>query len=104
VGFAVRASKIAPAAGRVASLLVYLLIGGLVVAKDPFPAKVCLSDGGEVSGVFIGETANRTYLGDPQGARPRRVIAVPQSQVVRVAVGGRPAQLNAVHCGAKGPT
>jgi hypothetical protein len=82
----------------VAAVLCYLVIGGLVVAKDPFPAKICLTDGGEIAGVLIGETANRTYLGDPRGASPRRVISVPQSQVKRVVVGGNPSQLEAVQC------
>ncbi len=88
----------ATAAGLAAGLLCYLVIGALVVAKDPFPAKVCLANGGEVSGVLIGETSSRTYLGDPVGRKPRRVISLPQSQVVRVIVGGRPAQLAAASC------
>jgi hypothetical protein len=89
---------VATGAGLAAGLLCYLVIGGLVVAKDSFPAKVCLSGGGEVAGVLIGETGSRTYLGDPRGATPRRVISIPQSQVVRVVVGGKPAQIDAVHC------
>jgi len=107
VGWAVRrhwqSRTIATATGLAAGLLCYLLMGAGVVAKDPFPAKVCLSGGREVSGVLIGESGSRTYLGDPQGARPRRVISIPQSQVVRVVVGGKPAQLNAVHCDAEAP-
>ena len=87
-------------AGLAAGLSCYLVIGALVVAKDPFPAKVCLTDGEQVSGVLIGETDSRTYLGDPQGARPRRVISIPQSHIERLVVGGSPAQLDAVRCDA----
>ena len=44
-----------------------VVIGWLVVSKNPFPAKVCLAGGGEVDGVFIGETDRRTYLADLDG-------------------------------------
>jgi hypothetical protein len=98
-----RSRTTAGGAGLVVGLACYLVIGAAVVAKDPFPAKVCLEGGGEVSGVLIGESGSRTYLGDPQGASPRRVISIPQSQVVRVVVGGRPAQLDAVRCAAAAP-
>jgi hypothetical protein len=80
-------------------LATYLVIGWLVVSKDPFPAKVCLTDGSEVVGVFIGETSSRTYLGDLASVRPRRVLSIPQSQVARVVVGGRERQLGEVRCG-----
>jgi hypothetical protein len=86
--------------GLAAGVACYLLIGALVVAKDPFPAKVCLNDGRQVGGVLIGETGDRTYLGDPQGASPRRVISIPQSHIERLVVGGKPAQLDAVRCDA----
>jgi hypothetical protein len=82
----------------VAGLACYLLIGALVVLKDPFPAKVCLHDGSELAGVLIGETGDRTYLGDPGAAHPRRVISIPASQVARVIVGGSAAQLDGVRC------
>ena len=52
--------------GLAAAAVFYLAIGGVQVAKAPFPAKVCLVDGGETSGVLIGETDSRTYLGDPK--------------------------------------
>jgi hypothetical protein len=88
------------AVGMVAGLGCYLLIGALVVAKDPFPARVCLTDGRQVSGVLIGETDSRTYIGDPQSVSPRRVISIPQSHIERLVVGGKPAQLDAVRCAA----
>ena len=84
--------------GPVAGLACYLLIGTLVVAKDPFPAKACLTDGRQVSGVLIGEADDRTYLGDPQNVSPRRVISIPQSHIDRLVVGGKPAQLDAARC------
>jgi hypothetical protein len=48
--------------------------------------------------VLIGEAGSRTYMGDPRGASPRRVISIPQSQVIRVIVGGKPGQLADVRC------
>ena len=87
-------------AGLAAGLFCYLVIGALLVSKAPFPAKVCLTDGRQVSGVLIGETDSRTYLGDPKDARPRRVISIPQSRVSRLVVGGSSAQLDAVLCDA----
>jgi hypothetical protein len=86
-------------AGIAAGLVCYVLVGALVVFKDPFPAKVCLADGGEVSGVLIGETGGRTYLGDLESERPRRVLSIPQSQVARMVVGGRERELGGVRCG-----
>jgi hypothetical protein len=55
-----------------------------VVSKDPFPARACLQDGSVVDGVLIGETSDRTYLGEPAGAHPRRVISSPESQIALV--------------------
>ena len=88
----------ASAAALGAGLACYLVIGALVVSKDPFAAKVCLVGGGEVAGVLVGETGSRTYMGDPRGASPRRITSIPQSQVARVVVGGSPAQLATVRC------
>jgi hypothetical protein len=93
-----RLQRIAAAAG--AGVACYVIVGALVVSKDPFPAKVCLLDGGDVAGVFIGETGSRTYLGDLATAHPRRVVSIPQSQIARVVVGGRERQLTGVRCGA----
>jgi hypothetical protein len=82
-----------------AGVVCYLAIGALVVSKDPFPAKVCLLEGGEVVGVLIGETSGRTYLGDPADARPRRVVSIPQSRVARMVVGGGEPLIGDVTCG-----
>jgi hypothetical protein len=89
--------------GTLSAAIVYLGIGWLVVSKNPFPAKVCLTDGGEVDGVFIGETDSRTYLADLAGNHPRRIISIPQSRVEGVAVGGRTPQLGQVSCSLTGP-
>jgi hypothetical protein len=86
------------AVGLATGLLGYLVIGGLVVAKDPFPAKVCLIGGRSKVGVLIGETSGRTYIGDPRGSGPRHVVSIPQSEVVRVVVGGSPQEINVVRC------
>lgn len=109
VAAGVLASRIAQGHSRAAlvgtgcAVLVYLVIGWLVVSKNPFPAKVCLTGGGEVAGVFIGETAGRTYLADLSGNHPRRIISIPQSGVQGVAVGGRTAQLAQLRCPQHGP-
>jgi hypothetical protein len=89
--------------GIAMALLGYLVIGWLVVGKNPFPAKVCLAGGGEVTGVFIGETDARTYLADLGGEHPRRIISIPQSRVEGVAVGGQTPQLEELRCPAHGP-
>ncbi len=89
--------------GTACAVLVYLVIGWLVVSKNSFPAKVCLTGGDEVAGVFIGETDSRTYLADLAGNHPRRIISIPQSRVEGVAVGGRTAQLQQLRCSQHGP-
>ena len=89
--------------GIVSAVLIYLVIGWLVVSKNSFPAKVCLTGGGEVAGVFIGETDSRTYLADLAGNHPRRIISIPQSRVEGVAIGGRTTQLEQVRCSLHGP-
>lgn len=89
---------VSSAMGLAVGLLCYLVIGGAGGGEEPVPRQVCLTDGREVGGVLIGETGSRTYLGDPEGMRPRRVISISQSQVERVVVGGNPAQLDAVRC------
>ena len=88
----------AVAAGIALSVACYLAIGGAQVAKAPFPAKVCLADGGEASGVFIGETGSRTYLGDPSSRRPRRLISIPLARVESVQVGGTEEPLGRASC------
>ena len=80
-------------AGIAAGVACYLLVGALVVFKDPFPAEGL--PGGRRRGVrvLIGETGGRTYLGDVASASPRRVLSIPQSQVARMVVGGREREL-----------
>jgi hypothetical protein len=86
------------AVGIALGVACYLAIGAAQVAKSPFPAKVCLANGGESSGVFIGETSDRTYLGDPSGEHPRRISAIPLARVERVLVGGSEEQLGGASC------
>jgi hypothetical protein len=88
----------AVAAGIALGVVCYLAIGGAQVAKTPFPAKVCLANSDEVSGVFIGETSDRTYLGDLSREHPRRIISIPLARVDRVLVGGSEEQLGSVSC------
>jgi hypothetical protein len=88
----------AAVAGLALTVVCYLAIGGAQVAKAPFPAKACLTDGGEVSGVFIGETGSRTYLGDRSSEHPRRIISIPLARVERVLVGGSEQQLSSASC------
>jgi hypothetical protein len=89
--------------GTGCAVLVYLVLGWLVIGKNSFPAKVCLTGGDEVAGVFIGETDSRTYLADLAGNHPRRIISIPQSRVEGVAIGGQTAQLEQLRCPQHGP-
>jgi hypothetical protein len=94
-----RTSGRAAAVGTTLATACYLVIGVAQVAKSPFPAKVCLADDGEQSGVLIGETGSRTYLGDRSSEHPRRIISIPLARVERVLVGGSEADLGQVSCG-----
>jgi hypothetical protein len=87
------------AAAVLVGVLCYLIIGALVVMKDPFPARVCLLSGRGVDGVFVGETSDRTYLGDLERPNePRHLVSIPRSQIARVVVGGSEEDLAGV-CG-----
>ncbi len=77
---------------------VYVLVGGLFAAKSPFPAKACLTGGGEAAGVLIGETGSRAYLGAPSSQRPRRIISIPLERVERLLVGGDEAAIAGLPC------
>jgi cytochrome bd-type quinol oxidase subunit 2 len=68
-----------------------LVIGGLWVAKKPFVAKACMTAGAPVSGFFIGEAKERTYLGE-NGDTPRRIVSLPSAQVQRLVIGGAAAR------------
>jgi hypothetical protein len=84
--------------GNILGVVSYLAIGATQVAKSPFPAKVCLAGGGESSGVLIGETGDRTYLGDAGYKHPRRIVSIPQARVERVLIGGSEEQLSGLSC------
>ena len=86
-------------AAIIAGLVCYVIGGALVVTKDPFPARVCLLNGRAVDGVFVGETSDRTYLGDlARPHEPRHMVSIPRSQIARVVVGGHETELPGV-CG-----
>jgi hypothetical protein len=70
-----------------AIVAVTVIVGALWVAKTPFVAKACMAGGGQVSGFFIGEAGDRTYLGE-NGGTPRRILSLPSPQVQRLLIGG----------------
>lgn len=84
--------------GVAIGIVTSLLLSVAMILKAPYTAKLCATDGSQVSGVLIGETASRTYIGDPAGAHPRRIISVPLSLVARLFVGGRAPDLEKVVC------
>jgi hypothetical protein len=59
------------------------------------PAKVCTTTGSPRTGLLIGETNQRIYIGERYSAK-RRVISFPMTQVTRTFIGGN-ARLE--HCG-----
>jgi hypothetical protein len=64
-----------------------VVVSAFLIAKAPFPAQACLEGGGSVSGFFIGEAADRTYLGE-SGDTPRRIVSLPTARVQQLLVGG----------------
>ena len=84
--------------GAIGALAAYLVIGVYLIGKAPFPAKACLAGGGNVVGVLIGESANRTYLGDLSNRHPRRIITIPAGRIDTLLVGGREAQIEGAAC------
>jgi hypothetical protein len=84
--------------GAIGALVVYLVIGAYLIAKAPFPAKACLGGGGDVVGVLIGESSNRTYLGDLSNRHPRRILTIPAARIDTLLVGGRESQIEGVAC------
>lgn len=62
----------------------------IVLAGTRLPllaAKVCTTSGSEVAGVFIGETSDRTYIGE-EGTPPLLVFSVPSTQITETFIGG----------------
>lgn len=67
------------------------LVPGLVAFCATLPlsdAKVCVTDGFEERGSLVGQTSDRVYLGE-QTDPPRRLAAIPLSQVEEVFIGHR---------------
>lgn len=50
-------------------------------------AKVCTTDS-EVTGVLIGETSNRTYIGETRDETPLIVYSIPSAQIEETLIGG----------------
>jgi hypothetical protein len=72
-----------------ASLPAPLVVAGTQPLRG---VKVCTMRG-EVTGVLIGETSDRTYVGDVVGKNepntvPRPVFSIPQAQIVETIIGG----------------
>jgi hypothetical protein len=56
------------------------------------PARVCITSGSDVQhvdGILIGETTNRTYIGEKGDQHPLHVFAIPQSQITETIIGGK---------------
>ncbi len=74
------------------TLVVWLgTLPACLVFAGTFPlldAKVCIRGGSEQTGLLIGETNERIYIGESSGA-PRRVISLPQSEVTKTFIGGK---------------
>jgi hypothetical protein len=66
-------------------LLVPLILVGVDFRLSE--AKVCMTGKRWISGVLLGSTAQGIYVGE-NGARPRRIVFVPDSQIKEVFVGG----------------
>lgn len=73
-----------------ASLPAWLILAGTNPLRR---VKVCTTSGSEVIGVLIGETSDRTYVGDTpdknkQNTVARPVFSIPQGQIVETIIGG----------------
>jgi hypothetical protein len=56
------------------------------------PAQVCTASGSSVSGVLIGETSDRTYIGEAgKSAGALDVLSIPSSQTIQTIIGGNAA-------------
>jgi len=73
-----------------ASLPAFVIFAGTFHFLD---AKVCAAGPRQISGVFIGESSDRVYIGESnhRTAGPRRVVSIPLSQVEEVLIGGEAA-------------
>lgn len=73
------------------TLVVWLAaVPACLVFAGTFPlldAKVCTTSGAERTGLLIGETSQRIYIGESSGAK-RQVISLPLTQVKETFIGG----------------
>ena len=54
-------------------------------------AQVCTVSGSAVSGVLIGETGDRTYIGESDKPTPLDVFSIPRSEIKQTIIGGNAA-------------
>jgi hypothetical protein len=72
-----------------ASLPFCVVFAGTINLLD---ARVCITSGSHVQhvdGVLIGETTNRTYIGENGDHGPLHVFAIPQSEIMETIIGGK---------------
>ncbi len=72
-----------------ASLPFCVVFAGTINLLD---TRVCITSGSHVQhvdGVLIGETTNRTYIGENGDQPPLHVLAIPQSQIIETIIGGK---------------
>jgi hypothetical protein len=80
-----------------ASLPFCVVFAGTINLLD---VRVCITSGSHVrhvDGILIGETTNRTYVGENGHQRPLHVFAIPQSQIIETIIGGK-ADTDATTC------
>lgn len=82
----------APAVVRM-TLVVALVVAPIAVlfagAYFPLlPARVCTANGGSVNGVLIGETSDRTYVGEQKERGKLDVLSIPSSETTQTIIGG----------------
>jgi hypothetical protein len=52
------------------------------------PAQVCTLSGSSVTGVLIGETSDRTYVGETKKRGKLDVFSIPSTQTTQTIIGG----------------
>jgi hypothetical protein len=66
------------------------------------PAQVCTASGANVSGVLIGETSDRTYIGEVKEVGDLNVFSIPSSQTTQTVIGGNATAASACPAAAPG--
>jgi hypothetical protein len=68
------------------SIPIWVIVAGTFHLLD---AKVCTTSQTLETGVLIGETGDRVYIGEERSSGPRRVASFPLAQVEEVFIGGK---------------